>query len=415
MSLESWYRFDEDAASIGTDSLGSHDMTNTGVTSVSDDYGNAAYFDGSSYLNLASGTLPSAITGGNSRTFSCWIKGSFEGAIHANGADDDHKRYRTYYSASGIINLDFNTSTNAGSVSTTADTWVHYASTYEASTSLSKIYINGVEDVSRTNTNVNTSSGAFSIGRDPTKSSIAKYSGVLSDFRIYSGVVDAATINTLHSQGPLSAFLTSIETTMYTHLADLTWNTTIGASSYTVSRTEDAGTEETIASGITDLSLTTTDLNPGSSYVFNLYTDLDLVTPAATVTESAPTVSTVSVGDLVTRLGNDLTQISDTAFDAVDAEFRDVFSTGDVVILSTGDSVFVQDADTIEVVSGKDILTPFDPAAGSGQTCTITTQAGDSKVFTYDETSNELVVDSTNVSVGGSFLVGSYKITVAEV
>lgn len=122
MSLESWYRLDEDSASIGTDSVGSRDMTNTGVTSVGADYGNAAYFDGSSYLNLASGSLPAAITGGNSRTFSCWVKGSYGGVIHANGADTPHQRYRGYYNSAGVMGIDFNTSTNNGSVSTTPDT-----------------------------------------------------------------------------------------------------------------------------------------------------------------------------------------------------------------------------------------------------------------------------------------------------
>jgi len=56
MSLLIQYRFDEASASIGTDSVGSLDMTNTGVTTVSETFGshsiNAAYFDGSSHLNL---------------------------------------------------------------------------------------------------------------------------------------------------------------------------------------------------------------------------------------------------------------------------------------------------------------------------------------------------------------------------
>lgn len=275
--------------------------------------------------------------------------------------------------------------------------------------------MDGVEDVSRTNTNVNTSSGAFSIGRDPTKATYAKYTGILSDFRIYSGVVDAAGVSELLTQGPLSAFVTSIETTMYTHLADLTWPPLSGASSYTLSRTEDAGEEETIASDITELAFTTTDLTPGSSYVFNLYTDLDPVTPAATVTEAAPAITTASVADLLTRLGNDLTQISDAAFDAVDDQLRGVLNTGDVVTFSAGDFVFVQDADTVEYVDGKGILTPFTPTAGSAQAFTVTTEAGDAHVFTYDETNNEVVVDSQAVSVGGSVVVGPYRVQVVEV
>ena len=62
MSLLIQYRFDEASASIGADSVGSLDMTNTGVTTVSETFGshsiNAAFFDGSSHLNLSSASLP---------------------------------------------------------------------------------------------------------------------------------------------------------------------------------------------------------------------------------------------------------------------------------------------------------------------------------------------------------------------
>ena len=74
MSLLIQYRFDEASVSIGTDSVGSLDMTNTGVTTVSETFEsisiNAAHFDGSSHLNLPSASLPASMTGSSSRTFS---------------------------------------------------------------------------------------------------------------------------------------------------------------------------------------------------------------------------------------------------------------------------------------------------------------------------------------------------------
>ena len=61
MSLLIQYRFDEASASIGADSVGSLDMTNTGVTTISETFEsisiNAAHFDGSSHLNLPSASF----------------------------------------------------------------------------------------------------------------------------------------------------------------------------------------------------------------------------------------------------------------------------------------------------------------------------------------------------------------------
>lgn len=64
-------------------------------------------------------------------------------------------------------------------------TWYHYASTYKASTSLAmSYYVNGVENNSATRTSMNTGTGPFAIGKDPTKTSISYFEGSLSDFRL---------------------------------------------------------------------------------------------------------------------------------------------------------------------------------------------------------------------------------------
>lgn len=111
MSLVSWYRFDDDDANIGTDSQESRDMTSTGVISIAEDYGNAAYLNrSSSYLTLASGSVQSSMLGGSSRTFSCWCKPESNGVIHGNGLDNAHERWRAIYNTTNTV-LDFNTST----------------------------------------------------------------------------------------------------------------------------------------------------------------------------------------------------------------------------------------------------------------------------------------------------------------
>lgn len=414
MSLVSWYKFDEGTSTLGQDSKGSRDMTNTGVTSANSTYGACAYFDGSSYLNLGSASVHSSMKFNNSRTFSCWFNSSGGGAIHSNGPNDSsNQRYRVKFSGTGLISIDLKNTVLGGVTTLATNTWHHYVSTFNSTTDLLTTYVNGVYENSRTVTTLNTQISDFGIGRDPATGG-SLFTGFLSDFKLYNGELSASDVSNMYANGPLNAFVPSISATMYTHIADISWNTLSGATNYTVTQTENSGTEETIVSESTELSFTNNDINPGSSYEFKLYSNLDLVTPAVTVTESSPAISNSSVSDLAIRLENDFTQISSSSFNAIDGVLVDVLSTGDDVTLSTGDAIFVENSDTIQVVDGKDVLTPFDSGAGAGQGCTVTTQEGGSGVLTYDEVNNEITKDSTSYSVGDFFILGEYKVKILD-
>lgn len=106
-------------------------------------------------------------------------------------------------------------------------------------------------------------------------------------------------------------------------------------------------------------------ITPDSSYVFSLYTDLNLISPIKSSIFFTPSVDTVSVTSLVSRLSNDLTSLSETALDEIQSSLRDVFTTGDLVTLPTGQYVFVEDAGTVENVPGYDMLTSFDASSAS--------------------------------------------------
>jgi len=389
-------------------------MTTVGsVTSVVDaTYGNVSYFDGNSYLNLASGSVPSAIVGGSSRAFSFWAKADNGGIIHGNGTDSAHRRFRG--NINGVtVRYDFNTGTATGTESALLGEWVHVVTTYEASTSLFKTYVNGVADISIVNASINTGAGALSLGRDPSKASITKFIGNILDFRIYNDLIDLAAVTSLYSAGPLDMNLATIDATMYTHLADLTWSSVNGATNYTVNQTIDGGTETTIVDESTDLLYTSFDLIPNSSYTFDLYTDLDLVTAVASLTISTPIVDSSSTTSLVTRLSNDLSSLSENALEDVDAFLRTAFTTGTVVTLSSGKYLFVEDSASIIRQDGLGIMTPFEQTAGSSQTCTITTDSV-SDTITYDEISNEITSATGVVSPGEYFILGNKKVTMLE-
>ena len=408
-----WYKLSEDTVDLGTDSSANlTDMNNSGVVSINDaTYGPVADFSAGT-LTLPSANVPSALTGGSSRSYSFWVESAVSGDVklvdigtRVNVADD----WNIIVFGTGIRVTFFNIpAVDSSPTVLVAGQWYHVVVTFEDVGNIIKIYIDGSEELSATK-GVATSStdlefGQFDAGFQDMR---------LLDMRIYDVAIDATEVSNLFGSGPEQAVTVSIEATMFTHLADLTWTSIGGATSYTITQTEDAGSEETIVSETTDLSFTSLNLNPGSSYVFNLYTDLDLVTPATSITESALAVDTTNVTALAVRLSNDFSILSESSYDEVDSQLRNFLMTGDEVTLSSGNAIFVEDSDTI-VHSDTDILTPFESTAGSGQTITVTV-GGESAVLTYNESLNEVTYDGTAYGIGESFAVGTSKVTISEI
>ena len=416
MSLVVQYRLDEASGSLGTDSVGSLDMTNTTVTSVSDaTYGDVAYFDGSSRLALAAASLPTAITGTNSRTISYWVKptGTFTSAqtFHSVGSGNGTgARWRFNMYTSGVLQHAYNNlSAIENTTALVADTWYNIAQTFNGTNVT--IYVDGVLETTAAKALITQTDSDLVIGAWNENLTSSPYTGCQLDFRLYDGALDATAVGDIYAAGPHDRNLLSA--TMYTHLADLAWSAVSGATTYTVTQTEDSGDPVTIVYDTTDLTFTSYNLTPGSSYEYNLYTDLDLLIPESTTTESALAVDTTSVTDLMIRLGNDLTLIDESSVDDIESELRNVLSTGDEVSLASGVSIFVQDADTIEFIPGKDVLTPFVPILTS-QAVTVTTAEGDSSAISYNQILNQVTVDSTILDIGQYAVVGKYKVKVIE-
>ena len=205
---------------------------------------------------------------------------------------------------------------------------------------------------------------------------------------------------------------------MYTHLADLEWGGVVdGASTYTVTQTEDAGPETIILDAVTDSFIViTSDTLPGSSYVYSIYSDLDLVTPILTINETADLVTSITVQLLMTRISNDITVLTQTAISEISSLLREILTTGDVLSTNIGTVTFVENAAVFPLPdsSFERILTPFETGSGTGQTITITMPDASTEILTYDHGNDEVISSSTNYSIGKYFKSGEYKITVVE-
>lgn len=412
-----WYKFNG-SETLGTDSSGSSlDITtNVGVTLKTDDptYGKVAEFDGSSSLVLANASIPAAMQGTSARSYSFWFKdtGSVSaGVIHSIGnASGTGARFRT--SVVGGIHTAFNNLSALSTSTVTINTWYHVVTLFNGTTY--KSYIDAAlenNNARAINTNASTD---FGIGIDPTGGSALQMTGYLLDFRVYDYEILQADVTTLFTDGPeIGVFLTA---TMYTHIADLTWDAVSGASTYTLTQTEDAGTEETILENSTGFSHVSLDLNPGSSYLFNIYTDIDMVTPTLQLTESALVVDTANVTAILLFISNDLTVLSGDSVLEIDGELRNSLTTGDIVETELGETVFVGDSFELTVPNGvtTNVLTPFQSIGDNGQTIDITTP-DETVTITYNDGTGQVIYDGVSYALGEYFVVGSYKVRVENI
>lgn len=429
MSVTRWYKFNEDTSGLGTDSSGNlTNLTNVGVTSVIDPtYGNVAYFDGtSSYFILDNSDIPANMKGGFSRAMSFWVKpdsSSLTAGLLTYGSDaNSGGRYALRY-ISGTKSLDllfFNfTANTTSSNSITTDAWNHVTTVFNTTGNLSKIYINGVESQNVSNgKNINTNSNApLYIGRYGEVASSVGLTGCMVDMKFYDDFLDDAAILALYTAGPDVA--PSLDAVMYTHVADITWDAVSGASTYRITSDENSSGEVNVDDGITGTSITAKNLVPGTSYEFKMYSDLDPLVAVSTTTGSTPVVDATSVESLLTRFSNNLVDLADSssmALDDINSSLRDVLSTGEVVQTSLGDTVFVEDSDTLAIPPiGANVLTSFDGSLGSSQIATVTLDDASTNIITYDETTNEIISNGTNVEVGSYTVIGGYKVSVKEI
>lgn len=236
-------------------------------------------------------------------------------------------------------------------------------------------------------------------------------------------VVDSEAALVYDLTGTYQKFPAPISVTTYTHLADVVWFAVESASIYQLK--QDGVVLKTVQATVeSEFAAIVQGLTPETTYVFDLYTDLDgFVTPARTVSGTTPALSAFNVGLLLGRISNDLTLLNSTAFEDVTSSgpyLRDALTTGDVVNTNLGKLEFVADAGQIDLnreeAPPARFLTAFDPNSGAGQSLNLLLPDGvTTSVMTYNESQNQVVLNSESRGVGEYFVVDSFKVSVREV
>lgn len=295
------------------------------------------------------------------------------------------------------------------SIALGTNNWNHVAFTYNGTTTAST-YVNGTLIQAFSTPQLNVDDSTFELGAGQGS---FIFEGHMSDFRAYDAALSASEISDLFTAGPNPP---PLSVTMYTHIADFAWSTFTGATTYRLTSKKDAGTENTLIN-TTDLTYSLFNLTQGSSYEFNLYTDLDLVTPVDTSTVSPLTVDATNVDAWMVRIGNYLNLLNSVCIDDISKFVSQVLTTGEIVNTSIGATRLVEDAGTITLLQkSESVLTPFDPLSGPGQTASVTLPDLSTILVEFDETNEDVTIDSiTTYSVGDSFVAGGFKVTLIEI
>ena len=248
----------------------------------------------------------------------------------------------------------------------------------------------------------------------------------MSDFRIYNSDLSATAIETLFTNGPLDLGLLvpDMIVTMYSHAAEISWPEVSGATSYTL-RMSEAGGDFVTISETTGLTHTELNLNDGSLFDFELFSDLDLVTPAYTSTgNSTPSVDETETGNLLSLLSNDISELTADNVQEIDEFISGNLTQGDELVgrvsfnnegISTNTMTFVSDEGTISSDT-TNILTPFIPGGtDTEKQINLTLSDSTTENITFDETTSTMNVDGTDYNIGDSFIIDGKIAKISEI
>lgn len=183
------------------------------VTRVAGKFGNAGDFEsGSSQYQYVADNTTLSITG--SLTISVWIKPESVSAGTWNIVgkwDGSNESYRLYQSTNQIV-LEIESGNTITSTTTlTAGTWYHIVGSYDSTTQIAKLYINGTPETATSSGTIPSSigddAGAFQIGAEDRNNTPKNfYDGIIDEVRMYNRALSSLEIQQLHkwSPGPIA-------------------------------------------------------------------------------------------------------------------------------------------------------------------------------------------------------------------
>lgn len=405
MSLVAQYTFSNEL-NLLEDNVGVYDLTSTsgGITYAEQDGFKSAYFNGSTLLGIP--TVPPPIASGNLRTVCVWLyrtrTSQIERILMGKGSSIRIWNLRT----DGTIRLQSPNFGNIGGI-VPVDQWTHVAMAVSGTEVVT--YLNGVAQNTTNNDlgNVSVDSPLQYIGSDTVSGT--EFLGNMADFRVYDYQLTATEILDVYNEGPEVS--TVISATTYTHAVDITWTTPVtGDVSLSIGGfTVYTGDENDLT------SYTSMDVTPNTTYEIVL-TETSTSTVLKSISVTTPSLDASSVAEFLDFLSNDLTGIDSAIRDQIDEYIPNSLTHLEKLTTNvrnnsrteTTKMTFIGLGEVVEVENGSYLL-PFTPLNGAGQSTTM-----NSDVITYNESTDTVVIDGEELSVGDFVVSGAYRVRVAE-
>ena len=421
MSLVARYAFDQTDVSL--DSSGnSNNLSNFGVSSTVDStYGNVALFDGiDDYFTIDTSTIP-ALLGNSARTISVWVNRS--STASQSIIDYSISNRFLLYLRSSEVRLQTGSTSSVVGPNLAIDTWYHLSLTYSGTTLT--FFVNGSETFSGI-LSLDSTSQLFNIGKLSNSFSGYWFSGKMSDFRIYDYGLDSSEISSMFSAGPdiWTPSPSLIVTPRVTTIA-VTIPSVSGAIAYKLTSQVTGSTiEKTERNNFTDFDQTIKNLSPETEYTVRLYATDGTV---YTLVENSTATTLANVGSnydksdyLIDDTGIfDLSVLDQTSVNRMSDFFDDIFETGDLVMVKVSGkpkkSKFVNRGGNVAVTDTESVVANFSTDGGSGQNFSCTLSDTSSVLVSYDETTEEVTVDSETYQTGDSFVLDGKKVTILDI
>lgn len=415
MSLVSRYKLN-DLATLGVDDTGNgHDLVNLNNTGVTTDatYGTVVHFNG---VDIALQRSVSPLTGDVPYTLSFWAKldlGITSTSFwfsQSNTAFIQHilSQNRVNYTAPGAnANHNFIAQEEVSQ-------WNNYTIAYNGSST--RLYRQGALSSGSTGTS-ELPVGVFHIGNLSFVPNVQGFQGQMLDFRIYDYAFSSAEIAEHFNAGP-NPVVAIFSTTLITPSGfKVTWEAIPGATNYEIGVSSGQDGENTIeieASGGSLLRYRHIS-SPGSIHTAYLYSD-GVLQGSETITVSTDVADYSKVFfESFDEVGVfDLEGVDNTVF-----FINDVFDDGDKlkITLPSGKKLtttFVSRGGSSSITNGP-IVVPFSTDSGSGQTISMTLSDSTNVSVSYDETTEDLTIESGTYSIGDSLVLDGKKVTIVDI
>ena len=417
------YAFDS-VANLSTDlSVNNHDATVSNVDIVSDaTYGDVADFSGSG--SIEPNTIPSALVGGAARTISVWVNmdanGNNSAVFSQSDATGSGNMLRITIGRLGNqIRFENSWNSQIYSQSLSNGVWYHLVLSFDGA--ISTTYFQGSQ-LGSDNVPLNTDTDIVGIGENYFNG--FDFDGQMADFRIYDTGLSSTQVNTLFTEGPQSGI--SLSLTLYSYAINLVWTAVPTASSYTIRMNKNGGGFFTIADNLepTETTFTVFNVDDGSTYDFEIYSDLDTVTPFVSSTGNVtPGIDTTECGRVLSLLANDLSVLSSTNIEEIDDFLHGNLVTNDQLTariafnnsVSLSDNiVYISEGDQIALSENQSpILTPFIRNGSASQSFDLVLSETTTAV-TYNEITGTVTISGQEYNVGDKIILDGKTVKISQ-